>query len=412
MKLLAVTVVSLALGMAVAATAYAVEAEWMLGSSTLTELSLSEEKVAISGGTVTLTVPEKAITIQCKATGGSGKLLKAGLGELSLSLKACEVLKLPCKVSEPVTIEAKTSSLLTGGLPYEVLEGTKEGKPLSTITVTGKECVLPEKSELTGKVAAQISLEESVKQALKFSEATSKAANKALKEESKAELTLQLGKSVAYLGGEPLTSLTGEKHVGEEFDDVFATKLCKEDPPARDECPAAKNYPATTTVTAEKEGSVKIVPAGMGGFICDASKLEGTLNQASGAPLLASFPTVSFTSCKRGMETCTVNTLGLPYTVQFKITALSQGPMRVLNPKFEIWCAAEMHCTYGNVPQLPSLQVTGGEPAKAVMSAFVLLNTQMGCPVTAKWEGIGTTNNVIEYKFTAPGSPAKMWPAF
>jgi hypothetical protein len=161
-----------------------------------------------------------------------------------------------------------------------------------------------------------------------------------------------------------------------------------------------------TPVAAEKESSIKITPSGVASFTCTTSKIEGTLSGASGAPLPASFTTFSFDSCSRGAEVCEVKTKGLPYSGSFKANGAAVGLTRIQGAKFEMWCGAEAHCTY---TRDFIFKLKGGAPAKIARDPADLSGSA-GCPIAATMEGVGTTNNDLEYKFTAPGSPAKMWP--
>jgi hypothetical protein len=394
------------------AGAQAAESEWMIGTQTLAELSLSEEQISLSGGPVSLSVPSKGITVECKTAEKSDKIIKGGSEELTMSLTKCEVVKLTaCKVSEPLVLESKSSFVLAGGLAYQKMEALKEGKPLATVVLTGKECALAEHTEVTGSVVGEISLEEHVKQPLKFSEKISKTANAALKEEAQPELALLFGKQAAFLSGELSSALSG-KNIGMEFQDVPITRLCKTNPPPNNVCGGGV-WGINEPLKMEQAEKMKFTLPGGTSFVCDESKFAGTVSQNAGDPLLASFTSASFTTCKTaGNVACSVMPEGLPYTVQLKAITnapANMGIMKILNPKFKAGCTGGAMCLFEGI--FIVFKITGGAPAKIARDPTSLVNLAGACIGTLTWEGVAASKE-IEYKFTAPGTPPEMWVSF
>jgi hypothetical protein len=382
-----------------ATSSQALTAGWAIKGQSLSELKLTEEKISLAGGPITLSVPSKGLTLKCSTVEGSGKIFENGSDEATAKLSKCEASK-TCKVTEPLTLEIKSELIQAGGsFTYDKVQALKEGKPLAGITFTG-ECPLPEKSEVTGSVAAQASLEGHAKQSLKFSESISNTVNAGLKEEGKAELGLSLGKSPAILSGEVITQLTGAK-AGEEFWRLPYTALCKSLPADGAACPKAERIAAGATFKAEGEVSMQFedafAPLNM---TCTAasSKLTGTTSAALsgfGAPLPASVSKLEFTSCKEGALTCKVSTGGLPYGAWFTVAnvdgegffGLSATALTVSCAKFCIYKAGTYSMLFGS-----------GMPATIFMAPIGLAaqtGSDMSCSA-ATWRersGSGRSNS-------------------
>lgn len=387
---------------AVSAGAAHAEGEWLVEGQTLAELERKEEKLTVANGSFTLAVPGTA-TISCSEGSASGKVFEGGGDEITTSFSKCEVVKqAACKVSEPLTMEAKTTPLHAGSSYYEKLEALKEGKPLMTAVIKGKECTLPEESKVEGSVAGEVSLSEQEKQPLSFSEATTKAVNTALKEEEKAELKLSFGKQTAYLAMKPVLSLAGEG-AGAEWQRAENTKLCEV---SKATCPAGKNYASGTTVTAVNQLEPRFVYEISGNTIsvaCNVSKLAGTTSAAVGAPLPGSFTAFEFLQCAGGA--CPVEALNTPYAFNFEVSGPGSGNMIVLNPAFEITCSGKK-CVYGvaNV----QFSFVGGQVGSPPWSArgpkelAARWGSDAACSNTAWWEGVVGAGGKLEYRWTSP----------
>lgn len=385
-----------------AATAQA--SEWSIQGKTLAELKLKEEKISGSGGTTTFSVPSLSTTIKCLETKHSGKIFEGGGDEIVTTLSKCEVVKVPtCKVTEPVTIEAKTQIIAAAGVHYAVIEALKEGKPLTTISLTGAECALPLKNEVKGSVAASISLEEVKEEPLKFSEELSTKVNSALKAEGKAELKLTYGTKPASLSGEAKLSLSGA-HAGELWQDVVPALLCKKNEPL---CEVGESYGIPTTLKLEVETATKFVFGALEPS-CTASVFEGTTTNA-GPPLRGTFTTVNFTECVGGL--CPVRVIGgTPFSFELFTNDNGNGSMTVNgngggNITFEVVCGG-LTCQYrtGAAFGFGLFGGAGATPARIFRAAPVNLTlvAGAGCAGTAKWEGVAATGGAIRYNFALP----------
>jgi len=274
------------LGLLPVGSAQAVKSEWMIEGKTISELKLKEEeeKDSLVGGSLSLSVPSKKFTIECKEVKGTGEIDKGGFGELSASLSKCEIPAVKtCKVSEPLTLTAKYTTLETGGKYYAKVEGVG-GKPLMTVVLLNEECPLPPKAEVKGSVAAEFSFQPSKKQSLKFSESISKKVNEALVKEKSAELQLTYGLSLAFLGGESILELSGGNK-GLEWSLVMGTQLCNQRPAAgTNACAPGQVWEAGTFVEAKQLTGMKFT-FGMLETTCATSNFQGNTKEMQGTPL-------------------------------------------------------------------------------------------------------------------------------
>jgi hypothetical protein len=402
--MLAAVLALLAMGVVGASCASALESEWAIEGEGLAELKLKEEKTG-GGGAISISVPGLGTTVKCLESSESGKALEGGSAEIVASLTKCEVVKLTaCKVTEPVTMEAKAVLIEAGGYFYAKLEALKAEKPLMTVFVKGKECSLAEENKVTGKVAATVSTEETKEQPLVFSEATSKKVNEGLKAEGEAELSLSFGKQAASLSGQLLLSLKGA-NVGKEFMLAPRTKLCKEAPMANDRCPATKNYAAGTTLTFTNNAEFKFVfealePA------CKIGFLKGTTSAAIGSPMLnGSLSTVEFEECGGG---CSAKALKMPWKVQFDATGAGDGNLILRRAFFKLFCGGKT-CVYSG--HFLSFAIFGATPSANFNSPpQPLIKEEEGseptCPGFALWEGVIAVGGELTFNVAAP---APMW---
>jgi hypothetical protein len=399
---------ALAISGIAAGSAQAIESEWLIEGETLAGLGLKEEKLSITGGAFTLSVPSKEITIKCSKVEGTGKILEKGADEISASLTGCEVAKFAtCKVVEPIKVEGKSVSILTGGNYYRKLESLKEGVALTTVSFKeGTECALPLKNEVTGSVAAGISGEELVKQPLTFSESLSTKVNKSLAGESLAELKLSYGaaKAQAIASGELILALAGAK-AGKVWQDANMTHICDTAPNANNGCTGVA-YPTETDIKTEQLAALKLKFGKV--VTCTSSKWEGKTKANNGAPLPGKFTVFAFTGCTEPGGNCTVDTgTGTaPYNFFFETLVGGVGRIAVKQVKFKIICGA-LTCEFGTMATLPFLIGPGMGATFSPGGVYILPRTggpAADCGANMEWEKSG--GGAVGYKFLAP---TKIW---
>jgi hypothetical protein len=391
----------LTLGAIVATSAQAVEAEWAINETTLSELKLEKEETALAGGPFSILIPSAEATIECKTVGGSGAILKGGKTKLVASLSSCETLKKPaCKPTKSIVIEANSELLEVEGNLYDKLSPV--GETLATIEF-GKECSFGEKVSIKGTVAAEDTLEPEVKQKLVFSEAISGAINKDLEKESKSPLQLTFGKSTAFLSGKIIAELSGG-NAGQRAANVAFPKLC--DQPLNP-CPGPKTYKVGIAVSLEQEVPMKLIAGGLE-VKCTEAAL-GAETASEGGLLRLNVGNAFFAGCSTAMEpSCTVQMTKQPY--KWLITrAGARNSGFVENAVFAgIWVTIEcdgLTCVYKFDPVTFYLQ---GGPTATLSAGRVPLtwDSGAGCAITGQWEGEGGT---IKYKVVEP-SPLYVTP--
>jgi hypothetical protein len=374
-----------------AGSAQATASEWLIGGQTFSELSLEKESVSISGGTMTMTTSFFGIAIQCKKTEGSGTLSKGGLDEITLKLSSCEVPSMTkCKVSEPLTLNAKFEPLLTGDTYYDKVS------PTGTVTITGEGCILPKEGKVGGSVAAQMSLDASVKQSLKFSKEISKTVNEQLEAEKAAPLKLTYGEFTVTLDGEFQMALSGE-HGGDDWWGGLFTRLCKAEPTPADTCPGAQYWPTETTIKLEKQVTMKFFDGGLA-TKCTSSKFEGKTVIEGSAPLEGTWSVLDFTNCTNG---CTVKVLGLPNV--FHLETRSQeglGRMDLLQLEIEIACPAQT-CVYERFRTVFLFYPLATPEFETPDDKMNKVSGPAGCATYGYWEGEDTNSNA-KYKVETP----------
>jgi hypothetical protein len=207
-------------------------AEWVIKEAPLSGAGISSETLSNSAGSFELAVPALSLTIKCSSESGGGEIFEGGsTGKVSFELSSCVVSKFEktCTVKSPgkstgvLAITATTDFFQT-----EVKEAEKAYEklmPSGTIEISGAECALASKLEMSGATAAEVpKLEEEIaKRPQKFS--------KAIAEEA-GVTSLKLGASQAFMTGEVKESLSGahkEEAMGftevviEPFSVIFTT---------------------------------------------------------------------------------------------------------------------------------------------------------------------------------------------
>lgn len=189
----AISLCLLALG---AGTAHA--AEWSIGGKGLEELKIKSETALGKGGVFKLSVEELGLTIECVTAETSGfTIAPGGTTEGTITLNGCKASGVKFCTFEPIAIKAFGQVAERNSSFYLVLE-SKSG-PLATIVITGKGCVLPKETGLSGNLAGEVKLGESTERSVEFSIASAKAAG----------TTLTYGVQPATFEGKLLLSLSG-----------------------------------------------------------------------------------------------------------------------------------------------------------------------------------------------------------
>jgi hypothetical protein len=392
-----------------AAGAQAAEQSWMLNGESMPAISLKEESISLSGA-LNILVSGK-FTVECKAVENVGKIFENGGDELKAKLNKCEVLKAPaCKVSVPVTMEAKFEPIPVSSTYYDKLVPLKEGSPLMTLKL-GKECAFGEEVAVNGSVAAEMSLEAKEKQPLTFSESISKKVNEGLKSQSEAELGLKTSTSTAFLSGTLLMALSGEAHQDQQMRQAPVTRLCST---IGEPCQNILGF--NQSVKIEHEGKVKFIyqaPAGTTKeVVCAGWKMEGTLTRNAGAnrgPVEGTNITGAFANngCTIGGNVCAVTTVDTPWVITLTtINLMGRGLIGVVRPGFKFVCGGKT-CVYKAQPELDLFFYQGGMPGKAKKTPFNLVVdgplSDADCTVDALWEAEAGTGE-FAYKFAEPAT--------
>jgi hypothetical protein len=372
------------------------KSEWVINGETLSELSLTEEKISVTGGSTSI-VLSSGVKLTCKKSEGSGKIFQGGTDEVLLTLTSCELVKFPeCTVSEPVKLETRT--LASSGSYYETVQALKEGSPLSTVTLKGKCNSLPEKSKLDGAVAAEASEEVTPEPSLTLSQGITETVNGELEAAEYEKLQLMFGEQLAYLEGKLVMVLAGE-NAGMALDDWVFTRLCKVAATQQNTCPGNQFWPEETELKLEKETSMKFA-VGVATTVCSVSKMKGQTAIEGSAPLEGTL-SIEFTTCTEGCSVTAVNESHV-----FLLEAMNRpgevgnGFLGIVNPEFKFACPNGT-CLYHI--GLVGISIKGENPAKLLGLPFLMeyVSGPPACAATINWEGTGAGGR-FEYKFEAP----------
>jgi hypothetical protein len=380
--------------------------EWRIESETLLERKLKEENVSLVSKPIALLVPGFGLTITCEKAEGGGKIFEGGSSEFKATLKTCttkvEKAEKTCSVSEPVVMEGKAQRIFAGKNTYEKLE--PKGKALAIIKLTGAECFLPEKTEVTGSIAGEVPSTEQAELPLKFSTKISETANKELKSEEKPELKLAFGKQSASLSGEITSKLSGA-NAKKNFQIGVLARLCMFIEP---NCPFSE-YVLTTPLEVRNISPLKF-EYGLVEVVCSEFVLEGA-TQARDFNPVGSFASATVESCSWEGEECTVIPLELPFKMDAERPPIVTGngffslwgPNLSTDFKFKIVCG-EKTCIYGRLGA--QMTYTGGGPGVADVPRMALFReegSEPSCEASAILEGgeAGTTAP-LELKITSP----------
>jgi hypothetical protein len=401
-RVVVVSVLALVLVLPGRAVAHATESEWMLDGSTLTELEKSEASVSLVSKPVTLTVPSKSLTIECKKDEGSGKIFKGGTQELKATLTGCTVAKSEaCKV-ESLVLNVKTKMISAGDVYYEKIEAAKEGSPITTVVIKGEKCTQPKETAVKGSFAAEISMEELAEPPMKFSEKLSETVNKELKAEGESELSLSFGESAAHFVGEfvPPPILPPRQEEPLPF-----TRLCDTKGAT---CAGLHIYPANTPFVALSQVTINF-RMGTSPVIetnCSTSGFEAETTAISGAPLPATTSGEGWDFVPCSEDKCTVTSLGMPYALKFFALNYGDGVILVKEPSFKIVCGGKT-CVYGLSRM--RLVVGGGkggtEPAQLVLPPTALepkAGSDAACVNNGNVEQAPPTGGAAFYKVVDP----------
>jgi hypothetical protein len=372
------------------------KSEWVINGETLSELSLTEEEISITGGSTSI-ILSSGSKLTCKKSEGNGKVFQGGTDEVLLTLTSCELVKFPeCTVSEPVKLEMKT--LASSGSYYEAVQALKEGSPLSTVTLKGKCNSLPEKSKLAGTVAAEVPEEVTPEPSLSMSQGLTETVNDELEAAEYEKLQLTFGEQPAYLEGKLVTMLAGE-NAGMTLDDWIFTRLCKVAATQQNTCPGDQFWPAETEIKLEKETSMKFA-VGVATTVCSVSKMKGQTAIEGSAPLEGTL-SIEFTTCTEG---CTVTVVKESHVFLLEAMNLpgqvGNGFIGIVDPEFKFACPNGT-CLYHI--GLVGISIKGENPAKLIGRPFIMeyVSGPPACAATINWEGTGAGGQ-FQYKFEAP----------
>jgi len=394
----------LAISAFTAGSAWALESEWWVKNKALSGLSPSEEEISLTDLPVSLAVPSLEATIECKKSKSSGKIIKGGTNEITLSLSECKVTTMKtCKVSEPVTLKAKTEMIAANGTLYDKAVPLEKEKPFGNITITG--CALPEKNALEGAVAAKPPLDPGTSQVLKFSEAITKTVNTELKEAKAAELELKFGTSTAYLTTELSAKLSG-KNAGAEWQNPVFTLLCEQLPAAgTSTCPALQYWPKATVIEAKNQATIELnFNLGVIETTCATSNFTGKTTMDGGPGLGGEATSLTFSGCT---NKCTITTTGKPaFAFVTFIPRFGAGFLDIFEPfDFEFKCGL-VECTY-MLTELRFGSVLGGEQptffSGGNLPLLRLFGEEAGCALQGTLKGVGKSDaGEFRYEVEAP----------
>src|ERR1700756_5017805 len=146
---------------ALAATgAQASGSEWMSEGETFEQLKVEKETTSLSGGPLSISVPEQKLTIECTNVEGSGTIVKSGTDTDTLTLSKCKVTPAACEVTS-ITMKLKGEDLTVG--PHEKLQGQES--VIATVLLKGETCPLSPEQKLTGAVADETQTREKEEEA-------------------------------------------------------------------------------------------------------------------------------------------------------------------------------------------------------------------------------------------------------
>lgn len=165
------------------------------------------------------------------------------------------------------------------------------------------------------------------------------------------------------------------------------TDLCKiEESP----CPLISRWEQGVNVEAKAEPFKLLTSAG--NVECTSSTLKGPLG-AGGAPQAVALESFVFVGCKRGIENCTVETLGLG-GLDLLRTNFNLGEGTLLNTEIKVHCGVFINCRYEGEPKFHLLGRNAITMEQAKLTASEVVMTQVGgalCPATNKLDATYTS---------------------
>jgi len=409
--LAALTLCTLAVGSAQAASL-----GWSIEGETFAELELEEEEVSVAGESLVLSISEPEATISCEKVEGSGSLIATASSKVTVELGECAVEPAGCTVKS-ITLKVKIEPVEIGSYFYYKVESLEEGKPLATISASGKECILPEKGEITGTAAAEAQADDFAEHPVTFSGEISEKANEELEAEEKSAFSLMYGKQAATLSGEFTLALSGA-NTSQGFQIFDGTGyLCTA---AEREC-AAGNMIVLPSLKAENEVETEF---SYGNLIakCAVSKLEGSVTAPAAGVISiirGTFTAVTFNTCGANCGVTAVNNGNQisgtnPLNFQIKPnTPLGSGAglIRLLNLNVKIVCNTKT-CNYEIPmtiqPRIDPFYIIGGTPAKfssnGIPMKLIALGSDAACANTGSWRGVNMPGLVNRFKITEPAT--------
>jgi len=339
------------------------------------------------------------------------KIQSTGEASGTGTYKKCEVrsvapdAKLPCTLTEPITVKFVALPALHENAVYYSFEPVPPATKFTTLEFSGAECTLPEAVNITGHAVAEDSSHHNFGVYLE----------KHLLQEAPHSLfssplttldNLKFGAQDATLEGSVWIKLSGA-HSGLEWKvvekETISNRLCKVN------SEVCEIYPVGTKVTASLEKEVKFDFLYEGEELeppCRVSVIKGATSKA-GVPLLGEVSSMIFKECGGGL--CTVTAQHLPYKSEFAETGSGNGTMTLSSggggqPAFAIKCLGLTKCIYG--AKALALTLTGGDPAK-LSNGGIALELEEGsegaCGASkAKWEGVAAAEGQIKYQVSTP----------
>ena len=179
--------------------------EWKIKGKALEELKIKSETIKGKTGTAKIVVAALKATIECTSGSTEGLSVKtAGQAEGSIALTGCSIAGNKSCTVQPITLKVFGELAERNGAVYLVFRA--QAGPLTTILISGGECPLPAKTELTGNLAAEAKGTEKAEQTLSFTAATAEG----------AEAKAGFGKNAATFEASLTASLSGA-HAGEAW---------------------------------------------------------------------------------------------------------------------------------------------------------------------------------------------------
>lgn len=359
------SLVGLAITMFIAFMAQSAQAyEWTREGSTFEALKIKEESISgTASGVFKLEVPGRNMVIKCESTTVSGALSQGGTGTLTSELSKCKVTTIKgeefssCTVGTPLVSKAKAEQVEVKGVIYYKLVPLE--KAFTTVKISGGECVLSPKTEVTGSVAAAFKGTEEVEQSLTFSETAA----------AEVKTKLLYGSFAASAGGTLKGALSGVSK-GKKWGPT-SVSICKAKPTETEGtlvCPKGEAYSGKFEAKLEtgSKATFESTEAPTGTISCNEVNIEGEINSGGSGTISTetyhSGKGGPCTSTLEGNPTVEVEFTELPFkfTTVFNQVAAPQGQVQPPPVRFANFTIGGMTCVYRVL--MPNWAWTNGPP--------------------------------------------------